>query len=65
MKRTILLFTIILYSLAGFSQWQPFYTDQKPYYQIKENSSFPADTTIHQFHFDTIIDYGSFKVMHS
>lgn len=65
MKRTIFLFTIILYSLAGFSQWQPFYTDQKPYYQIKENSSYPADTTIHQFHFDTIIDYGSFKVMHS
>lgn len=65
MKQTILLFTIILYSLAGFSQWQPFYTDVKNYYEIKGYNSHPNDTTIHQFHFDTIIDYGSFKVMHT
>ena len=65
MKRTILLFTIILYSLAGFSQWQPFYTDVKNYYKIKDFNPTPTDTSIHQFHFDTIIDYGSFKVMHS
>lgn len=65
MKRTILLFTIILYSLAGFSQWQPFYTDVKNYYKIKDFNPTPTDTSIHQFHFDTIIDYGNFKVMHT
>lgn len=65
MKRTILLFTIILYSLTGFSQWQPFYTDVKNYYKIKDFNPTPTDTSIHQFHFDTIIDYGNFKVMHT
>jgi type IX secretion system substrate protein len=63
--RIILAICILFCSELAYSQWSSFYTSQKAYYQIKESYSYPADTTFHQFHYDTIIDYGSFKVMHS
>ena len=63
--RIILAICILFCSELAYSQWSSFYTSQKAYYQIKESYSYPADTTSHQFHYDTIIDYGSFKVMHS
>ena len=62
------IFLVIIFSYcfsAAYAQWSSFYTTQKAYYQIKESYSYPADTTFHQFHYDTIIDYGNFQVMHS
>lgn len=63
--RIILAICILFCSQLAYSQWQSFNTDEKSYFKIKESSSFPADTTIHQFYYDTIINYGSFQVMHS
>lgn len=64
--RIIIAICILFCSELAYSQWQPFNTEVKHYFKIKNNSFFPgADTTIHQFHYDTIIDYGSFKVIHS
>ncbi len=63
--RIIITICILFFSELVYSQWQPFNTDVKPYFKIKESYSYPADTTFHQFHFDTIIDYGNFQVMHS
>ena len=68
MKKIILIILIILFFYCFntvYAQWSSFYTTQKAYYQIKESYSYPADTTFHQFHYDTIIDYGNFQVMHS
>lgn len=65
MKKIILIILFFYCFNTVYAQWSSFYTSQKAYYQIKESYSYPADTTFHQFHYDTIIDYGSFKVMHS
>jgi len=63
--KKIFLVIIFFYCFSAYAQWNSFYTNQKPYFKIKDNQFSPVDTTIQQFHFDTIVDYGNFKVMHS
>lgn len=65
MKKDLLLFLFSLCFSATFAQWNTFNTNQKSYFKINDFSSAPTDTTYHQFHYDTIIDYGTFQVLHS